>query len=308
MKIHNDVFELVGGTPLVRLSNYAEKLGLGAEIVAKLEYFNPAGSSKDRAGFELLGAACERGEINPDSTIIEPTSGNAGVALACAAARRGLKAIIVMPENMSEERKKLIAAYGAKVVLTEASGGMKGAVEKAEELTREIPGAYLPSQFDDPANPESHYRTTGPEIWRDCDGKLDFIIAGIGTGGTISGTGKYLKEKNPGIKAIGVEPADSPFLTRGRAGAHEISGLGAGFIPKTFDQNVCDEILTASTREAYSAARLLARVEGILAGVSSGAALSAANAVASRPENRGKRIVVILPDGGERYLSTGLFG
>lgn len=307
MKIYKNAAETIGNTPLVDFSAYAEKSNLDAKILAKLEYRNPAGSSKDRVGYEMLKSAWDEGKINKNSVIIEPTSGNTGIGIASVAAQMGLKVIITMPETMSIERRKLLSAYGAELVLTDGSKGMAGAIEKANELAKEIPDSFIPAQFDNPANCDAHYKTTGPEIWNDTDGKVDIFVAGIGTGGTITGTGRYLKEKNPEIKIIGIEPADSPFLSEGKAGAHGLQGIGAGFVPSILDTDIYDEIITVTTEEAYSAARLTVKTEGILIGVSSGAALHAATVVASRPENKGKNIVVLLPDGGERYLSTPMF-
>ena len=307
MKIYNNAAETIGKTPLVRFSAYAEAADATAEILAKLEYRNPAGSSKDRVGFEMLRSAMAEGKINENSVIIEPTSGNTGIGIASVAAQMGLKVIITMPETMSLERRKLLAAYGAELVLTEGSKGMAGAIEKANELAAQIEGSYIPAQFDNPSNADAHYKTTGPEIWDDTDGKVDIFVAGVGTGGTITGAGKYLKEKNPDVKIIAVEPEDSPFLSRGKAGAHGLQGIGAGFIPKVLDTGIYDEIITVTTEQAYAAARLTVKTEGILIGISSGAALHAATEIAKRPENAGKKIVVLLPDGGERYLSTPIF-
>ncbi len=307
MKIYNNAAETIGKTPLVRFSAYAEASDATAEILAKLEYRNPAGSSKDRVGFEMLRSAMAEGKINENSVIIEPTSGNTGIGIASVAAQMGLKVIITMPETMSLERRKLLAAYGAELVLTEGSKGMAGAIEKANELAAQIEGSYIPAQFDNPSNADAHYKTTGPEIWDDTDGKVDIFVAGVGTGGTITGAGKYLKEKNPDVKIIAVEPEDSPFLSRGKAGAHGLQGIGAGFIPKVLDTGIYDEIITVTTEQAYAAARLTVKTEGILIGISSGAALHAATKIAKRPENAGKKIVVLLPDGGERYLSTPIF-
>ena len=307
MRIYNNVAELIGATPLVRFSSYTKEAGAKAAILAKLEYLNPAGSAKDRVGREMLYSAMEEGKITKDSVIIEPTSGNTGIGIASVAAQMGLKVIITMPETMSIERRKLLAAYGAELVLTDGSKGMTGAIAKANELAAEIPGSYIPAQFDNPANPNAHYKTTGPEIWSDTDGKVDIFVAGVGTGGTITGTGKYLKEKNPSVKIIAVEPADSPFLSQGKAGAHGLQGIGAGFAPSILDTNIYDEIITVSTEQAYAASRLTVKHEGILIGISSGAALHAATVVAARPENEGKNIVVLLPDSGERYLSTPMF-
>lgn len=305
MKIYENAAALVGGTPLVRFSRYAE--GMNAEILAKLEYLNPAGSAKDRVGKEMLLSALADGRITKNSVIIEPTSGNTGIGIASTAAQLGMKVIITMPETMSIERRKLLAAFGAELVLTEGSKGMAGAIAKAEELASQIDGSFIPAQFDNPANSDAHYKTTGPEIWNDTDGKVDIFVAGVGTGGTITGTGRFLKEKNPDVKIIAVEPKDSPFLSEGRAGTHGLQGIGAGFVPSILDTNIYDEIITVTTDEAYAAARKTVKTEGILIGISSGAALHAASVVATRPENAGKKIVVLLPDNGERYLSTPLF-
>lgn len=307
MKIYGSAAELIGGTPLVRFSAFGKAAGAGAEILAKLEYLNPAGSAKDRVGKEMLDAALSSGRITKDSLIIEPTSGNTGIGIAAYAAQLGMKVIIVMPETMSLERRKLIAAYGAKLVLTDGSKGMAGSIEKANELAAANPGSFIPAQFDNPDNCAAHYKTTGPEIWADTDGTVDIFVAGIGTGGTITGTGRYLKEKNPNIKVAAVEPADSPLLSQGRAGAHGLQGIGANFVPKILDTDIYDEIITVTTEQAYAAARLTVKTQGILIGISSGAGLHAAAELAKRPENSGKRIVVLLPDGGERYLSTSLF-
>ncbi len=305
MKIYGSVSELVGGTPLVDFARFSQ--GLQAKIIAKLEYMNPAGSAKDRVGKEMLEAALADGRITTDSVIIEPTSGNTGIGIASFAAQKGMRVIITMPETMSVERRKLLAAYGAELVLTDGAKGMPGAIEKANEIAAETPGSFIPAQFDNPDNSAAHYKTTGPEIWKDTDGKIDFFVAGVGTGGTITGTGRYLKEKNPDIKIIAVEPKDSPFLSEGRAGAHGLMGIGAGFVPKILDTAIYDEIITVSTEEAYAASKKTVKTEGILVGITSGAALYAASVIASRPENAGKRIVVLLPDGGERYLSTPMF-
>lgn len=307
MKIYGSAAELIGGTPLVRFSAFGKEVGAGAEILAKLEYLNPAGSAKDRVGKEMLDAALSSGRITKDSLIIEPTSGNTGIGIAAYAAQLGMKVIIVMPETMSLERRKLIAAYGAKLVLTDGSKSMAGSIEKANELAAANPGSFIPAQFDNPDNCAAHYKTTGPEIWADTDGTVDIFVAGIGTGGTITGTGRFLKEKNPNIKIVAVEPADSPLLSQGRAGAHGLQGIGANFVPKILDTDIYDEIITVTTEQAYAAARLTVKTQGILIGISSGAALHAAAELAKRPENSGKRIVVLLPDGGERYLSTSLF-
>lgn len=307
MKIYNNAAETIGNTPLVRFSAYSDQAGAQAEILAKLEYRNPAGSAKDRVGFEMLREAMESGRINKNSVIIEPTSGNTGIGIASVAAQMGLKVIITMPETMSLERRKLLAAYGAELVLTDGSKGMAGAIEKANELAKTIENSFIPAQFDNPANADAHYKTTGPEIWSDTDGKVDIFVAGVGTGGTITGVGRYLREKNPDIKIIAVEPEDSPFLSQGKAGAHGIQGIGAGFVPKILDTNIYDEIITVTTDDAYETARQTVKTEGILIGISSGAALYAATLVAKREENKGKKIVVLLPDGGERYMSTGMF-
>lgn len=307
MKIYGSAAELIGGTPLVRFSAFGKAAGAGAEILAKLEYLNPAGSAKDRVGKEMLDAALSSGRITKDSLIIEPTSGNTGIGIAAYAAQLGMKVIIVMPETMSLERRKLIAAYGAKLVLTDGSKGMAGSIEKANELATANPGSFIPAQFDNPDNCAAHYKTTGPEIWADTDGTVDIFVAGIGTGGTITGTGRFLKEMNPNVKIVAVEPADSPLLSQGRAGAHGLQGIGANFVPKILDTDIYDEIITVTTEQAYAAARLTVKTQGILIGISSGAALHAAAELAKRPENSGKRIVVLLPDGGERYLSTSLF-
>lgn len=307
MKIYGSAAELIGGTPLVRFSAFGKETGAGVEILAKLEYLNPAGSAKDRVGKEMLDAALSSGRITKDSLIIEPTSGNTGIGIAAYAAQLGMKVIIVMPETMSLERRKLIAAYGAKLVLTDGSKGMAGSIEKANELAAANPGSFIPAQFDNPDNCAAHYKTTGPEIWADTDGTVDIFVAGIGTGGTITGTGRFLKEMNPNVKIVAVEPADSPLLSQGRAGAHGLQGIGANFVPKILDTDIYDEIITVTTEQAYAAARLTVKTQGILIGISSGAALHAAAELAKRPENSGKRIVVLLPDGGERYLSTSLF-
>ncbi|MBQ7291751.1 MAG: cysteine synthase A [Clostridia bacterium] len=305
MKIYNSIEELVGGTPLLALNNYGKEFG--AKIFAKLEYLNPAGSAKDRIAAEMIAEAEKSGRLAPGGTIIEPTSGNTGIGLAALAAVKGYKVIITMPETMSRERQLLMKAYGAELVLTDGAKGMAGSIEKAEELAREIPGAIIAGQFENPANPAAHRKTTGPEIWADTDGKVDIFVAGVGTGGTISGTGAYLKEKKPNVKIVAVEPYDSPLLSSGKAGAHKIQGIGANFVPKALDTGIYDEIITVKTEEAYAAARALAKKEGVLAGISSGAALYAASILASKPENAGKNIVVLLPDTGDRYLSTELF-
>ena len=304
--IYKNVEELIGKTPLLELSRLTD--GACARILAKIESKNPFGSAKDRIAMQMLDAAEATGKIGPGSVIIEPTSGNTGIALAALAAVRGYRAIIVMPDTMSEERIKLMKAYGAEVVLTPGALGMAGSIKKAEELRDSIDGGFIPSQFENPDNPEAHYKTTGPEIYNDTDGKVDIFVAGIGTGGTITGVGRYLKEKNPDCKIVGVEPADSPFITEGRAGAHKLQGIGAGFLPGALSLEFVDLVMTRTTEDAYSATRELARVEGVLAGISSGAALSAALELAKDPENAGKTIVVLLPDGGDKYLSVdGLF-
>lgn len=305
--IYKSIEELVGKTPLVELSRYGEKNGLPAKIFAKVEFFNPAGSIKDRAARSMLSDAEKRGILNKDTVIIEPTSGNTGIGLAALCAVRGYRLIIVMPETMSKERRMLMTAYGAELVLSEGSKGMAGAIKKAEEIAAEIPNSFIAGQFVNPANAEAHYTTTAPEIWEDTDGKVDIFVAGVGTGGTITGAGKYLKEKNQNIKIVGVEPADSPVLSEGRAGSHGIQGIGAGFVPEVLKREIIDEVVTVTTEAAFAAARQLGKVEGLLVGISSGAALAAAAELAKKPENAGKNIVVILPDTGERYLSTTLF-
>ena len=308
MTIFKDVSELVGGTPLIELCNFERNHELGARIVGKLEFVNPAGSIKDRVAKAMVERAEVNGLLGPDTVIIEPTSGNTGIGLCALAAARGNKCIIVMPDTMSVERRNLMRAYGAEVVLTEGAKGMAGAIAKAEELATEIPEAFIPSQFTNPANPAAHFETTGPEIWEGTEGEVDILVAGIGTGGTISGTGAYLKSYKPEVRVVGVEPAGSPVLTEGRAGAHGLQGIGAGFVPYTLDTSVYDEVLTIEEEEAYAAGRELAMTEGLLVGISSGAAVAAAEKLAKRPENAGKLIVVILPDTGERYLTTEMFG
>ena len=305
--IYNDITETIGRTPLLRLNGIEKKRNLKAELYAKLEAFNPAGSIKDRAAYYMIKDAEERGILKPGGTIIEPTSGNTGIGLAAIAAAKGYRAIFVLPESMSVERRKLLKAYGAELVLTDAALGMQGAVDKADELAKEIDGAMVMGQFENPANARAHVETTGPEIWEALDGKVDMIVAGVGTGGTITGTGKFLKGKNPDVKVIGVEPYDSPLISEGRAGAHKLQGIGANFIPKLLDRSVIDDMSLITTEEAYSGVRALATEEGYLAGITSGAALAAALKEAGKPENEGRRIVVILPDTGERYLSTDLF-
>lgn len=308
MKIYKSITELIGKTPLLELCNYGKQQGLNATIAAKLEYFNPTGSAKDRVALSMIENAERAGILNPDSVIIEPTSGNTGIGLAAIAARKGYKTVITMPETMSPERIKLMKAYGAQVVLTDGKKGMSGAIEKAEQIALSEKNAFIPGQFTNPANPEAHYHSTGPEIWSDTDGKVDIFVAGIGTGGTISGTGRFLKSKNPDIKIIGVEPYSSPVLSKGKSGAHGIQGIGAGFVPETLDTSVYDEIVAVKDSDAFLSSRELARTEGILTGISSGAALYAAAQVALRSENRSKLIVVLLPDTGERYLSSPVFG
>lgn len=306
-KIYTSADQLIGKTPLLELSNIEKSLGLKAKIVAKLEYLNPAGSVKDRVAKEMLDDAEESGKISKNSVIIEPTSGNTGIGLAAVAAARGYKAIIVMPETMSVERRQLMKAYGAEVVLSEGSKGMKGAIAKANELASEIPESFIPSQFTNSANPTAHRKTTGPEIYEDTDGKVDIFVAGVGTGGTITGVGEYLKEKNPKIKIIAVEPESSPVLSKGESGPHKIQGIGAGFVPEVLNTDIYDEIITVSNDDAFEIGREIGQREGILVGISSGAAVSAAIELAKRPENEGKTIVVLLPDTGDRYLSTPMF-
>jgi len=303
-KIYNSVEELIGKTPLLRLNNIEKELSLNAEILAKLEFLNPAGSVKDRAALKMLDDAEASGALKKGATVIEPTSGNTGIGLAMVASLRGYRAIIVMPDNMSVERRQLMSAYGAEVVLTPAAGGMTAAIAKAEELASEIEGAFIPAQFDNPSNAAAHFETTGPEIYEDTDGKIDIFVAGVGTGGTVTGIGEYLKSKNPDIKIVGVEPSGSAILSGGKAGAHKLQGIGAGFVPKVLNEDILDEIIAIDDDDAYDFARKLCRTEGILVGISSGAAALAAVTLASLPENEGKRIVVLLPDTGTRYLST----
>ncbi len=306
-QIYKSITELVGNTPLVELTNYEKDKNLNAKIIAKVEYFNPAGSVKDRIAKAIILDAEEKGLLKPGSTIIEPTSGNTGIGLAAIAASRGYKLIITLPETMSIERRNLIKAYGAELVLTDGTKGMKGAIAKAEEIHAEIKDSIIAGQFVNPANPKAHYETTGPEIYKDTDGKVDIFVAGVGTGGTISGVGKYLKEKNPNIKVVAVEPASSPVLSEGRAGGHKIQGIGAGFVPETLDTKIYDEIIKVENEDAFKTGKEIARKDGILVGISAGAALWAATELAKREENKGKNIVVLLPDTGDRYLSTPLF-
>ncbi|MBR3580497.1 MAG: cysteine synthase A [Lachnospiraceae bacterium] len=302
-----NIAELIGNTPLVRLNAYGRNRGLKAEIIAKLEWFNPGGSVKDRIALYMIRDAEKKGLLKKDSVIIEPTSGNTGIGLAAVAASKGYRTIIVMPDTMSVERQNILKAYGAEVILTDGKGGMKASIAKAKELASSIPHSFIPGQFTSSSNPKAHYETTGPEIWRDTGRQVDFLIAGVGTGGTLSGAGKYLKEVNPDIKIIAVEPKESPLLSQGTTGSHRLQGLGAGFIPLTLDTEIYDEVLAVTTDEAFNASNRLAKEEGILAGISSGAALYAAEVIAKRTENQGKRIVVILPDNGDRYLSTELY-
>lgn len=307
MKTFSTVTELIGSTPLLEVKNIEQAMGLKARLLVKLEYFNPGGSVKDRVALAMVEAAERSGALKPGGTIIEPTSGNTGVGLAMVAAARGYKAVIVMPETMSEERRRLIAAYGAQLVLTPGSEGMKGAIAKAQQLLEATPGAIIPQQFENPANPQVHYLTTGPEIWRDTDGTVDILVAGVGTGGTLSGTARALKEHKPAVKAYAVEPASSPVLAGGKPGAHKIQGIGAGFVPKNYDASLADGIIEVSNDDAFAGARLMAHSQGVLVGISSGAALHAAIELARKPENEGKTIVAVMPDTGERYLSTQLF-
>lgn len=306
MAIYHSVSQLVGNTPLLSVDNYIRQRQLPATILAKLERFNPAGSAKDRIALEMLDQAEATGALQPGGTVIEPTSGNTGIGLAAMAVARGYRVILTMPASMSAERRAMLKAYGAELVLVE-TGGMAGAVTKAEELAASIPGSFIPSQFDNPANPAAHYKTTGPEIWRDAEGHVDIFVAGVGTGGTISGVGRYLKEQNPSIRIVAVEPASSPLLSQGHAGPHGLQGIGANFVPSNYDSSVVDEIVTVTDEDAYRTGRLLARTEGVMAGITSGAALWAADELARRPENKGKTIVALLPDDGNRYLSTPLW-
>lgn len=307
MAIYESMPELIGNTPLLHLGGYEQRHGLCARLLGKVEFFNPAGSVKDRVAREMLDAAERAGKIGPGAVIIEPTSGNTGIGLAAIAATRGMRAIIVMPDSMSVERQRLMKAYGAEVVLTPGAKGMAGAIERAEELAAETPGSFIPSQFSNPDNPAAHYKTTGPEIWRDTEGAVDILVAGVGTGGTITGTGRYLKERNPAVRVVAVEPATSAVLSGGAAGPHGLQGIGAGFIPEALDTSVYDEVLPIADEEAFAAGRELAAKDGLLVGITSGAAVAAAAKLAARPENAGKTIVAVLPDTGERYLTTAMF-
>lgn len=306
-KIYNNVLDLVGGTPIMELHNYMKNFDINGRILAKLEYFNPAGSAKDRVAKQMISDAEASGKLKKGSTIIEPTSGNTGIGLASAAASLGYKCVLVMPDSMSVERINLLKAYGAEVVLSEGAKGMAGAVAKADELAKNTEGSFIAGQFENPSNPKAHYLTTGPEIWADTDGKIDIFVATVGTGGTLTGTAKYLKEKNPDIKIIAVEPASSPLLSAGKAGPHKIQGIGANFVPEILDTDLYDEVLTVTDDDAYKAANAIAKLEGILVGISSGAAVSAAAQIGKRPENAGKNIVTVLPDSGDRYMSSGVF-
>lgn len=305
--IHKNLTELIGKTPLLELTNFEKKNNINAKLIAKLEYFNPSGSVKDRIAYSMIADAEERGILKEGSVIIEPTSGNTGIGIASVAASKGYRAILTMPETMSVERRNILKAYGAEIVLTDGTKGMKGAIAKAEELASEIPGSFIPSQFENPVNPAIHYETTGPEIWEDTDGNVDIFVAGVGTGGTISGVGKFLKEKNPSVKIVAVEPAASPVLSQGTPGSHKIQGIGAGFIPTTLNTDIYDEVITVENESAFASGKEIAKAEGLLVGISSGAALWAAVELAKRPENAGKNIVVLLPDSGDRYFSTALF-
>ena len=307
MTVYKAISDLIGNTPLVELTHIEEKEGLEASVVAKVEFFNPAGSVKDRIAKKMIEDAEKKGLIKPGATLIEPTSGNTGIGIASVAAAKGYKAIMTMPETMSVERRNLLKAYGAKVVLTDGKAGMKGAIAKAQELAAATPNSFIPSQFENSSNPQAHYESTGPEIWKDTEGKVDIFVAGVGTGGTVSGTGKYLKNQNPNVKVVAVEPKTSPVLSQGHAGPHGIQGIGAGFVPNTLDTSVYDEVFTVTNEQAYETGRLIAHNEGMLVGISSGAATYAAIQIAKRPENKGKTIVVLLPDTGERYLSTPMF-
>jgi len=306
-RIYTAAEQIIGNTPLLELTHLEQEYKLEARLLAKLECFNPAGSAKDRVARAMIDDAEARGLLKPGAVIIEPTSGNTGIGLACVAVPRGYRVIIVMPDTMSVERRQIMKAYGAELVLSDGAGGMTAAIAKAEELAREIPGSFIPDQFNNPANAQAHYDTTGPEIWRDTDGEVDIFVAGIGTGGTITGTGRYLKEQNSAVQVVGVEPSGSPYLTKGQAGPHKLQGIGAGFVPKVLDTTVYDEIIPVENEDAFVMGRLLGQKEGMLVGISSGAALWAAVEVAKRPENRGKNIVVLLPDTGGRYLSTEMF-
>ena len=307
MRTFDKITDLIGGTPILKLNNYIALNELPANIYAKLEYFNPAGSVKDRIAKAMIDDAEAKGALKPGAVIIEPTSGNTGIGLAAVAASKGYRIILTMPETMSVERRNLLKAYGAELVLTDGAKGMKGAIAKAEELAQQIEGGFIPSQFTNSANPTAHFNTTGPEIWEDTDGKVDIFVAGVGTGGTVSGVGKYLKSKNPNVKVVAVEPAGSPVLSKGVAGPHKIQGIGAGFVPETLDTKIYDEIIAVENEDAFATGRTLARQEGLLVGISSGAAVYAATQLAKRPENKGKNIVVLLPDTGDRYLSTPMF-
>lgn len=307
MKIYEKITDLIGRTPIMKLNNYSVAQGLDTPVLAKLEYFNPAGSVKDRVAKAMIDDAEEKGLLTSDSVIIEPTSGNTGIGLAAVAAARGYRIILTMPETMSIERRNLLKAYGAELVLTDGAKGMKGAIAKADELASEIPHSFIPGQFVNQANPAAHFATTGPEIWEDTDGKIDIFVAGVGTGGTVTGVGKYLKSKNPNVKIVAVEPATSPVLSKGVAGPHKIQGIGAGFVPETLDTNVYDEIFAVENDDAFATGKAIARAEGVLVGISSGAAVYAATELAKRPENKGKIIVALLPDTGDRYLSTPMF-
>ena len=307
MKVYEKITDLIGNTPLLKISNYIKENDLKADVYTKLEYLNPAGSVKDRIARAMIDDAEKKGILKPGAVIIEPTSGNTGIGLASVAASRGYRIILTMPETMSVERRNLLKAYGAELVLTDGSKGMKGAIEKANELAKETPGSFIPGQFVNQANPAAHYATTGPEIWNDTDGKVDIFVAGVGTGGTLTGVGKYLKSKNPDVKVVAVEPAGSPVLSKGTPGPHKIQGIGAGFVPDTLDTSIYDEIITVENEDAFKTGRALARGEGLLVGISSGAAVYAAGELAKRPENNGKVIVALLPDTGDRYLSTPMF-
>ncbi len=307
MKTYEKITDLIGGTPLLKLSNFIKENKLEADVYGKLEYFNPAGSVKDRIAFAMITDAEKKGVLKAGSVIIEPTSGNTGIGLAAVAASKGYRVILTMPETMSVERRNLLKAYGAELVLTDGAKGMKGAIEKANELAASIPGGFIPGQFTNPANPAAHFASTGPEIWNDTDGKVDIFVAGVGTGGTLSGVGEYLKSKNPSVKIVAVEPAGSPVLSKGTPGPHKIQGIGAGFVPDTLNTKIYDEIITVENESAFETGRTLARKEGLLVGISAGAAVHAASVLAKRPENKGKLIVALLPDTGDRYLSTPMF-